>query len=299
MADTALATRDVTDLDFHAPGQGRGLREVVANRFLLSRIVNKEIQVRYRASVLGLVWSYIKPAIQFGVYFVALGVFLGLNKGLPNYAIYMFSGIVVMNLFTEVFGNAARIIVGNGDLIKKIYLPRELFPVSSLWVAWIHFFPQVAILLVVDLIVGWHPTLQQVLAFFAGFAIVSIFALALGLIFGTANVFFRDAENFVDLINMVVTWMSPVLYMWVLVANTLPSWAVTVYQCNPLTAAVELFHDAFWASTIDGTIPYETWHVMPHLFSLWMPLALMLSFATLLVGDLLFRRHEGKFAQEL
>lgn len=299
MANTAPAPQDATRLEFHAPGQGRGLREVFTNRFLLQRIVNKEIQVRYRASVLGLVWSYIKPAIQFAVYFVAMGVFLGLNKGLPNYAIYMFSGIVVMNLFTEVFGNSARIIVGNGDLIKKIYLPRELFPVSSLWVAWIHFFPQVAILLVVDLIVGWHPTLMQLVAFVVGFVIVSVFALALGLVFGTANVFFRDSENFVDLINMVVTWLSPVLYMWVLVANTLPHWAVTLYKFNPLTTAVELFHDAFWASTVNGEIPYEVWHVMPHLFSYWTPIALVLSFGTLLVGDLLFRHFEGKFAQEL
>ena len=137
------------------------------------------------------------------------------------------------------------------------------------------------------------------LSFVVGFVIVSVFALALGLVFGTANVFFRDSENFVDLINMVVTWLSPVLYMWVLVANTLPHWAVTLYKFNPLTTAVELFHDAFWASTVNGEIPYEVWHVMPHLFSSWTLIALVLSFGTLLVGDLLFRHFEGKFAQEL
>lgn len=299
MTQTANPSTPATELEFHPPGIGRGLRDVFKNQFLLKRLVNKEIQVRYRASILGLVWSYIKPAVQFGVFFLAMGVFLGLNRGLENYAIYMFSGIIVMNLFGEVFGNAARSIVGNGGLIKKIYLPRELFPMSSLLVAWVHFFPQVFILVVVNLIIGWHPTWIQLGSFFAGFFIVSVFALALGLIFGTADVFFRDAENFVDLINMVATWLSPVLYMWVLVENTLWHWVTVLYMFNPLTIAVELFHDCFWAPTTKVPIDPNQWRVVPHLFSVWTPVAIGISLVTLLIGDAMFRHFEGKFAQEL
>lgn len=281
------------------PGRDRGLRDVFGNSFLLKRIVNKEIQVRYRDSILGLVWSYIKPAVQFAVFFLAMGVFLGLNKGLENYAIYMFSGIIVMNLFAEVFGNAARAVVGNGGLIKKIYLPRELFPVSSLLVAWIHFFPQVLILLVVNLFIGWHPSWIQLGSFFAGFFIISAFSLALGLIFGTANVFFRDSENFVDLIIMVSTWLSPVLYMWVLVEKSLGAFAMHIYMLNPLTVAVELFHDCFWAPTAQYPINPEQWRVVPHLFTLWTPIALVITVVCLVFGDALFRRFESHFAQEL
>ncbi len=100
-----------------APGRGQGLRDVVRHWYLLRLIVRKEVQVRYRGSVLGIVWSYIKPAVQFAVFYVAMGVFLGLNKGMPNYAVYLFSGIAVMNFFNEAFGNAARSVVGNGQLI--------------------------------------------------------------------------------------------------------------------------------------------------------------------------------------
>lgn len=285
--------------ELEIPGRSRGLRDVFCNTFLLRRIVDKEIQVRYRDSILGLVWSYIKPAVQFGVFFLAMGVFLGLNKGLENYAVYMFSGIIVMNLFSEVFGNASRSMVGNGGLIKKIYLPRELFPVSSLLVAWVHFLPQVLILIVVDLLVGWHPTLIQLGSFFAGFFIISVFSLALGLIFGTANVFFRDAENFVDLINMVATWLSPVLYMWVLVERSLGTAFFHVYMLNPLTVAVELFHDCFWAPTAKGPIDPEQWRVIPHLFTLWTPIAVAVTVLTLILGDYFFRRFESHFAQEL
>lgn len=285
MASSALA----------APGQGKGLFDVVSNRYLLRLIVRKEVQVRYRDSVLGILWSYIKPAIQFVVFYVAMGVFLGLNRGMANYAVYLFSGIVVMNFFNETFGNAARSIVGNGHLIKKIYLPRQLFPVSALWVAIVHFVPQLVVLLVACLVVGWRPGPLHLAAVLGGFAIIGLFALGLGLVFTTANVFFRDAENIVDLIAMVVTWASPVLYLWTMVRDATP-WMLTPYFLNPLTVAVELFHYGFWVPT---TTELGGWEVPPQLFSLWTPIALAVSAALVFVGDAVFRRHEGHFAQEL
>src|SRR5690242_4481024 len=102
------------------PGVGGGLSEVFRTRFLLKLLVRKELKVRYRGSVLGLLWSYVKPGMQFIVFYVALGVFLGLEhsprnpNGLPNYAIYLFSGIVLINFFSEALGNASRSIVNNG-----------------------------------------------------------------------------------------------------------------------------------------------------------------------------------------
>ena len=109
------------------PGHGRGLRDVFQNRYLLKLLVDKEIQVRYRGSVLGILWSYIKPGVQFGVFYIAMGLFLGLERGMQNYAIYLFSGMIVINFFSEGFSNGAKAMVVNGALIKKIYLPRELF----------------------------------------------------------------------------------------------------------------------------------------------------------------------------
>ena len=282
--------------DFVAPGSGRGLRDVLRDRYLLKLIVRKEVQVRYRGSVLGILWSYIKPAAQFVVFYVAMGVFLGLNRGVENYAVYLFSGIVVMNFFNEAFGNAARSIVGNGHLIKKIYLPRELFPVSSLWVAVVHFIPQAMVLLAASLITGWRPGLFEFLAIAGGVLIVAVFALGLGLLFTTANVFFRDAENIVDLIAMVATWASPVLYMWTMVEQAMPGWMFRLYMLNPLTVAVELFHYGFWLPTAPQ---HGAYHVVPGLFTVWTPIALGVSIALLWLGDLVFRRYEGHFAQEL
>lgn len=282
------------------PGVSGGLADVVRARFLLKLLVRKELKVRYRGSVLGLLWSYVKPGVQFIVFYVALGVFMGLEQsptnrsGLPNYAIYLFSGIILINFFTEALGNASRSIVGNGGLIKKIYLPRQLFPVASVWVSAVHFFPQLVILLIACFFNGWHPSLLQLAAAAVGFVIVALLATGLGLLFGAANVYFRDSENFVDMLLMVATWASPVMYAWTMVQAKLGETLFIVYQLNPITIAVETFHYAFWLPTTD-----ESASVPPNLLTIWVPVALLMSAAILLWGQLTFRRLEGHFAQEL
>ena len=282
------------------PGRGAGLADIFRSRFLLKLLVSKELKVRYRGSVLGLLWSYVKPGVQFIVFYIALGVFLGLERsdrnpgGLPNYAIYLFSGIVLINFFTEALGNASRSIVGNGGLIKKIYLPRQLFPMASVWVSGVHFVPQILILVAACLFNGWRPSLLQLAAAAAGFLIVALLATGLGLLFGAVNVYFRDAENLVDMLLMIATWASPVLYSWIMVRDKMGQTFFNLYQLNPITVGVETFHYAFWLPTTDGAEA-----IPPHLLSLWIPVGLAISAAVLLLGQLVFRRLEGRFAQEL
>lgn len=279
------------------PGSGRGLLDVYSNRFLLKLLVRKEIKVRYRGSVLGLLWSYVKPLMQFMIYFVALGIFLNLQKSSPNYAIYLFSGIILVNFFTETLGNATRSIVDNRDLIRKIYLPRELFPVSTVWVSAAHFLPQVLILAGAGLFVGWRPSIFQLLAAFAAFVVVAILGTGLGLVFGAVNVYFRDSENIVDMILMVVTWASPVLYIWTMARDALGPWFI-LYQANPMTIAVEIFHWTFWYPTLKAD-QVQMVALPPDLVSLWLPVSLAVSLVVLFGGQLVFRRLAVHFAQEL
>ena len=282
------------------PGLGGGFRDLRQSSFLLKLLVRKELKVRYRGSVLGLLWSYVKPGVQFVVFYVALGVFLGLERsaknpdGLSNYAVYLFSGIVLINFFSEALGNSARSIVNNGNLIKKIYLPRELFPVASVWVSAVHFFPQLVVLVIGCVFAGWHPDAFQLLAAVGGFAIVGFLATGLGLLFGAANVYFRDSENLVDMLLMVATWASPVMYSWTMVEAKLGPGLFALYQANPITVGVELFHYAFWYPTTDGSAAMP-----PNLFSLWLPVGMVISLVVLALGQLTFRRLEGRFAQEL
>ncbi|GAA2040734.1 ABC transporter permease [Agromyces tropicus] len=278
---------------FSVPGSGRGILDVFRYRYLLRLLIRKGTQTRYHGSVLGWTWSYVKPAAQFGIFYVVMGVFLNLNRGIENFPIYLFSGIIVVNLFNESFSNATKSIVNNKALVKKIYLPRELFPVADVFIAFVHFLPQLVILLTVLLFVGWAPTLVQVSGALLAIFIVLTFALGLGLFFGALNVSFRDAQNLVEIILLFATWTAPVLYSFTLVRDKLPPWLFDLYMANPLTVAVELFHSAFWFPTTSETMerPEHLW--------LLAGIAVVAVAVLMVVGQFVFRKLEGRFAQDL
>lgn len=276
-------------------GTGGGLREVLHRRHLLMMLVRKELRVRYRASVLGLGWSYVKPAVQFGVYFVALGLILRQNS-ISDYAIHLYAGLVVITAFSEAVGNATRSVVVNGDLVRKIYLPRELFPVASVGVAAVHLVPQLVVLAIGSLAMGWRPDLIGLLAIVTSLVLVLVLALGLGLLLAAVTVLFRDTENVVDLVLTVLVWTSPVLYPWQLVADLVgrDSWLFAAYELNPLTVAVELMHRGTWALTSPGNLDL----MAPDLVGRTV-VAFAVGAVLLWVGQRVFRRMSGRFAQEL
>lgn len=283
------------DAGLEVQGTGGGLREVLDRRHLLAMLVRKELRVRYRASVLGLGWSYVKPAVQFVVYFVALGLVLRQNA-ISDYAVYLFGGLVVVTTLSEAVANATRSVVANGELVRKIFLPRELFPVASGCVAAVHLVPQLVVLLVGCVLAGWRPDAVGLLALVAGLALVGVLALGLGLLLSALNVLYRDVENVVDLVLMVLVWTSPVLYPWQLVAELLgpdSAW-FTLYQLNPVTVAVELVHRGTWAVCS----PENLAQVPPDLAA-HTAVAFLVSGALVVIGSRVFRRLSGRFAQEL
>ena len=284
--------------EYDVPGRGRGILDVFRWRYLLRLLVRKGTATRYRNSVLGWTWSYVKPAAQFVVYYFVMGLILQGQSRTENFAVYLFAGIVVINLFNEAFGNATTSILANGSLVKKIYLPRELFPIAAIIVAFVHFLPQLAILLLVCILVGWTPTLLGVLAVLCGTVLVTTLALALGLFFSGLNVRFRDAENFVEIIRMFSAWTSPVLYPWTLVVDAAttynaPDWILQVYFANPLTVAVELFHYGMWDPTVENSPGLPPGFVASALIAGGVTLVM------LLIGQAVFRRFERSFAQDL
>lgn len=283
---------------FVRPGASRGLVDVFSRRYLLSLLIRKEVQVRYRGSVLGWLWSYVKPTAQFIVFFLALGIFLRLNSSMEMYPIYLFSGLIVINFFNEAFSNGTKSIVDNGALVKKIFLPREMFPVSSTIVALVNFLPQLLVTIVVALFVGWSPTWVQLLGVVLGILIIAVLATGLGMFFGAINVTFRDSQNFVELIALVVTWASPVLYPWTTVRNAFSPILTEIYLLNPVTIAVELFHAGLWFPTTGNDPNFGTAELVPSLFLRGLG-ALAFAAIVMFIGQLVFRRLEGRFAQDL
>lgn len=275
------------------PGRSRGLLDVFAHRHLLSLIVRKEIQIRYRGSALGWLWSYVKPLVQFLVFYIALGVFLALNKSIDFYAIYILAGITIVTFFNEAFSNGTRSLIDNAALIKKIYLPREMFPLASTLVALVNTLPQIIVVVAIALFFGWAPSLAQLAAIVLGLLIVALLATGLGMLFGAINVTFRDAQSIVEIIAMCAVWASPVMYSWEMVASKVPGWLFTLYSLNPLTPAVELFHYGIW-------FPLDPASARPFP-DLWFfaGCALIISLLITAIGQFVFRRLEGRFAQDL
>ncbi|MEV4258583.1 ABC transporter permease [Spirillospora sp. NPDC049652] len=275
------------------PEAGGGLEQVFRRRYLLRLLVRRELKARYKGSLLGLGWSYVRPAVHFGVYFSIVGVFLGVNKAVEDFPVYLFSGMVLVNLFTETLHACTRSVTGNAPLVRKVFLPREMFPAASLLVSLVHFLPGLGILFGVAVAYGWRPTPDGLFGAAIAFALVVSFGLGLGLICAAVNVFFRDLEQVVDILMIVITWSVPMIYPWTHVRAKAPQWVLDLYLANPLVSAVSLFQRAFWYPGTTRSFVFP-----PHMLDR-ASFALAASLLVLAFGQFLFARAQRRFAEEL
>lgn len=281
-----------------APGRGGGLLEVARRRYLLRLVVRRELRRRYQGSLLGLGWSYVRPAVNFCVYFFVVGIFLRMAKVVPAFPVYLFSGMVLVNFFTETLTTATWSIIGNRALVQKVYLPREVFPVASMLVSLVHMIPALVILLIGAALAGWWPAPLALGSAVLALAIVIILALALGLMFAAANVFFRDFGQVVDILTIVIPWTTPMVYRWIAVKRSASALGLQMYLANPVATAVSLFQRAFWWPTTGRPFRPGDQRFPDHL-TLRGLIALGAAVVLLGIGQLVFRRVQWRFAQEL
>jgi ABC-2 type transport system permease protein len=260
--------------------------------------VRKEIRVRYQGSVLGLFWSYLKPLIQFTMYFLVLGIVLGLRKGVQDFPIHIFAGMVVVHFFNDTFSNGTRSVVRNKALVRKINLPGEMFPVASLLVSAYHACPPLLILIVGSVLSGWHPGWVGFCAFLLGSAVILVFTMAVALIFSACNVFYRDFQNIVDTVGIIILWSVPMIYPFSRVISTAPTWAENIYLSNPLANAVLLFQRCFWVDSTSDPKATAATELPDHLFARGFGV-LALGLVLLVIAQAIFHRLEGRFAERI
>ena len=296
MTQATLGDRGPRDLGpLKPPGDTTGLFGVFRRRYLLKLLVQKELRVRYAASLLGLGWSYMKPLIRFAMYYFVIGLLLGLRDNVPLFALYIFASMIMTQFFTETLNAGTKSVVKNKSLVRKMNVPREMFPVASVTVTTYHMIPQYVVLVVACLLLGWSPDPTAIAAGALGIAIMLTISLAVALTFSALNVSFRDIGNFVETIGMMVMWSAPQLYPWSFVEDLLPTFWEEVYLTNPVAIAVLLNQRAFWAPSVDG----DTSAYSPD--DLLLRGGIMLACCLLLVGaaQLLFARLETSFAEKL
>lgn len=280
-----------------SPASTTGLLEVFRRRYLLRLLVKREISARYQGSVLGMIWSYVNPLSQFCIYYFVMGVLIGLHKNVENFAIHIFCGLVIVHFFNETVNAGTRSIVRNKQLVVKMALPREMFPVASMLVSAFHIGPQIVILTTFCVILGWTPDPVGMAAFVLAILLTMAMGTAAALLFSAANVFMRDVGSLVNILTNLVRFGVPMIYPYALVEERFGA-AAQYYLWNPLADAVLLMQRAFWVGSTSN--PEET-------LATDIPdnLAAM-SFATfgaalvlLLIGQLVFSRLENKIPERL
>jgi ABC-2 type transport system permease protein len=279
--------------------RGRGLRDVAASgreildrRELLSLLVRRDLKARYKDSALGFVWSLIKPLVQFAIYFLVVGQIIGAARSIPDFAIYVFAGLTIFGLFSEIVSGGTASILNNAGLVKKVQLPREIFPLASVGSGLFNFAIQFGVLLVAAIVLGslqwgWHLLYAP-----AAILIMVLWATAFGLLLAALNVYLRDIQYLVELALMVLLWAAPVIYSWSMVRDIAgPGAALEIYTDNPLTLAVLAFQQAIRSPAVDAAYPAD--------FALRLLIAGVAGLVALFLAQRVFSRLEGDFAQEL
>jgi ABC-2 type transport system permease protein len=243
----------VVDADLVAPAPRGGLVETFQQPYLLKLIVQRQLAQMYAASLLGLLWSYVQPALRFAVYYIVMGYVLRLHEGTPYFAIHLFTGIVVVHYFGETWSGGTRSIWQNKALVKKMRMPREVFPVASMLVAAYHTLPQVLVLVIACLFTGWQLSWVAVGSGLLGAAILVTFAMAMALVFSALNVFFRDFQNIVNTVMQFMHFLVPMLYPFSMIYEAHDSHPVLyeIYNANPVAQGVLLLQRLFWYPLIE------------------------------------------------
>jgi ABC-2 type transport system permease protein len=272
-------------------GTARSVREIVGQRELLGGLVRRELKARYKDSSLGFLWSLLKPLSVLLVYYVAIGKFLGAERSIPDFAIYLFTGLITWQLFQEIVTTSTASIVSNAGLVRKVYLPREVFPLSTVGSGLFTFGTQMVILLGAVIVVGAVPTGSRLWYLPLSLAVILVYATAIGLALAALNVYLRDIQYLVEIVTTILFWASPVVYSWRLVSQAVGPWAEDLYLLNPVTLAVLGMQRAIWVAGSDEPIPEG----LPGRLLV----ALLVGLVLLWLSQRLFSRLEGNFAQEL
>jgi len=268
--------------------------EIVRHREMLALLVRRDIKARYKDSALGLVWSLVRPLIQLLIYYIVIGKFLQAERGIPEFAIYIFAGLTAYGLFAEIIGSSTSSILTNAGIVKKVYLPREVFPLASVGSSLFNFVMQLAILVTATIVIGSFPASWDILYVLPSAALLIVWGLAFGLVLSATNVYLRDIGYLVEVLLLLLLWASPIVYSWSMVRDFLGAGILLdIYTSNPVTLAVLGFQEAFWVA---GD---ETGAAAPEDLLLRIGVGIAIGVVALFASQRVFARLQGNFAQEL
>lgn len=258
------------------------------NRALLSELVRTDFKLRYQGSVLGYAWSLLRPLLLFLILYIVFVKFLRLGANIPHFPVYLLLGIVIWNFFNEMTVQSLGSIVGRGDLIRKIKIPRWMIVFSSSISAVINLLLNMVVI-VVFMVINQVPLQTTIIWLPLIMLEVYLFALGLSLFLAAAFVKFRDIGYIWEVVLQAGFYMTPILYPIALITN------VTLQKLILLNPMAQAIQDARYATVTHQTI--TTYSIFDGGWYALIPFVIVL--ATLVFGLVYFRRESKYFAENI
>ncbi len=271
------------------------LGELWHDREILANLARKELRVKYKSSALGVAWSMLNPALYLVVFYVVFTYFL--PNEIPDFPVYLLSGLVPWTLFTTGLQGATVSVVGGANLVPKVAFPHEMLPLAAIRAQTVNFFFQLVVLVAFLVIFGYPLIHRGVLLLPLALAVLLVFTTALGFAAAALNVRYRDTGHLVDLALLAWFWSTPIVYPASLVRGNLEG-AFSLYLLNPLSNIVLAFQRGIYGGVSDEAraalpVPGLTWYGV-RLLVLGAVSVVLLYFSWRL-----FFRRSGDFAEEL
>ena len=243
-------------------------------RPLLNELVSRDVKIKYRRSVLGVLWTLLNPLFMMIVLSV---VFSNLFKfDIENFPLYLLSGQVIFNFFSDATNNSMGAIIMNGSLIKKVYVPKYLFVLSRVISSFINLMASFTALILVMLAMRVELHWTSLLAFIP-LALLVAFSLGVGLILAAIVVKFRDIMHLYSVFITALMYMTPVIYPM----SILPHWMKIVVYMNPITNYLVMFRNVMLNNRI---------------LSLWeLVLGVVEAIVALVLGLVVFYKKQDSF----
>jgi ABC-2 type transport system permease protein len=245
---------------------------------MLSSLVLTDLRTRYKGSVLGFLWTFLNPLLMLIVYTFVFSNILRAN--IENYPMFLFVAILPWIFFQSSVQNSINIIIRNGNMVKKIYFPREVLPISAVAGGAVNYLFGLMILIPALLIFGISIK-ATILLIPVILLIQSLLTLGISFAVAALNVYFRDVEHIVSFMLQLGFYVTPIIFP----VNLFPEKFQPFFKLNPLTGIMEAYRDVM----IYGKIPEMSFFVIHG----------MLGFIVLIIGWVIFYSLQKNFADEL
>ena len=247
-------------------------------RELLKTNVKKEIRGKYKNSFLGVLWSFLNPLLQIAVYAIVFPLILRNTQ--ENYVIFLCCGLIPWTFFSTAITRSASTMIENGNIIKKVYFPREILPISVVTSEAINFIISTVIIMAFVIFGGLGIT-KYILFYPLVLLAQYIIVLAISFVISSVTVYFRDLQHLIGVALQLLFYATPIVYA----ADTIPESFKWVLDINPMTYIINGYRAIFYEQQTPDLIP---------IFIL-----IGVGILCCVIGYLIFNKLQKGFAEEL